>query len=221
MKYKFLLFDLDGTLVDTTEGVLKSAQSALQHFGILVETENLMNFFGPPLKYSFSTLYGLSESDAEKAIKIYTERYNSFGYIESQIFPEISEILTKAKEKGYILGVATSKPQDQAVEMLKYHSIIDHFDIISGATPDGMISQKHEVIIEALKQLKALEHKDKVLMIGDMRFDIIGAKKTGIDSLGIYTGTASENELEQEGATYVAYSFNELKQKLLIDFPKD
>ena len=69
MKYKFLLFDLDGTLVDTTEGVLKSARSALLHFGILVETENLMNFFGPPLKYSFSALYGLSESDSDEAIK--------------------------------------------------------------------------------------------------------------------------------------------------------
>lgn len=221
MKYKFLLFDLDGTLVDTTEGVLKSARSALLHFGILVETENLMNFFGPPLKYSFSALYGLSESDSDEAIKIYTERYNRFGYIESRIFPEISEILTKAKEKGYILGVATSKPQDQAIEMLKYHSILDLFDIVSGASPDGTISQKHEVIDEALKRLNALEHKEKVLMIGDMKYDIIGAKKTGIDSLGIYTGTASENELEKEGATYVAYSFNDLKQKLFVDFFKD
>ncbi len=85
MKFKYLLFDLDGTLIDTTEGVLKSAQNALKSFGIFVETENLMNFFGPPLQYSFSTLYGLSDADTNKAVEIYNERYNKFG-IANHIF---------------------------------------------------------------------------------------------------------------------------------------
>ncbi len=122
------------------------------------------------------------------------------------------------KEAGYILGVATSKPQDQAIEMLNYHSVYDYFDFISGASADGSISKKDEVIKEALRHFRITDELDKVLMIGDMKFDIIGAKKCGIDSFGIYTGTACTDELENEGANYVAYSFDELENKLLVDF---
>ena len=218
MKFKYLLFDLDGTLIDTTEGVLKSAQNALKSFGIFVETENLMNFFGPPLQHSFSVLYGLSDADTDKAIEIYNERYNKFGYSESHIFPKIKALLPKLKKAGYILGVATSKPQDQAIEMLNYHSVYDYFDFISGASADGSISKKDEVIKEALRHFGIIDELDKVLMIGDMKFDIIGAKKCGIDSFGIYTGTACIDELENEGANYVAYSFDELENKLRVDF---
>ncbi len=218
MKYKYLLFDLDGTLIDTTEGVLKSAQNALKFFDIYVETEKLMNFFGPPLKYSFSNLYGLSDNDADEAIKIYNERYNKLGYVESRIFPEMALLLPKLKEAGYILGVATSKPQDQAEEMLKFHSLSCYFDFISGSNADGSISTKDEVIEEALKHFGITDARNEVLMIGDMKYDIIGAKRTGIDSFGIYTGTASEDDLENEGADYVAYDFEELKNKLLNEF---
>ncbi len=218
MRYKYLLFDLDGTLIDTTEGVLKSAQNALKFFGVEVELKKLMNFFGPPLKYSFSTLYGLSDVDADKAIEIYNQRYAEFGYIESHIFPDVDVILKEAKKAGYILGVATSKPEDQAIHMLKHHSIDMYFDVISGASPDGAVSNKDEVIEQAFRRFGIVDNKSNVLMIGDMKYDIIGAKKAGIDSFGIYTGTAHEDELENENATYVAYSFNELRAKLLDEF---
>lgn len=218
MRYKYLLFDLDGTLVDTTEGVLKSAQNALENFGIFVELKNLMKFFGPPLQYSFSTFYGLDNEETNRAVEIYNERYKKYGYIESCIFPEIKNLLPKLKENGYILAVATSKPQDQAEEMLRYHSILEYFDIVSGASADGTISKKDEVIKEAILRFDIGEDKTKILMIGDMKYDIIGAKNVGIDSFGIYTGTAHENELENEGPTYVAYSFNELEKSLLIEF---
>lgn len=216
MRYKYLLFDLDGTLIDTTEGVLKSAQNALKSFGIFKETESMMNFFGPPLKYSFMNLYGLSDKDSDKAIEIYNERYNKYGCIESKIFPEIKALLPKLIKAGYILGVATSKPQDQAEEALKFHAIFNYFNVISGA--NDIVSKKDEVIEEALKQFGITDSRNGVLMIGDMKYDIIGAKKAGIDSFGIYTGTACENELESENADYVAYNFNELQSKLLGDF---
>ncbi len=218
MKYKYLLFDLDGTLVDTTEGVLKSAQHALKNFGIFVETENLMNFFGPPLKYSFSELYGLSESEAEKAIEIYLDRYEEHGFFESRVFPAVPSMLKKLKDAGYILGVATSKFEGHAIKMLEYHSIAKHFDFITGANIDETISKKHEVIEESIRRFGIKDKRSEALMIGDMKYDIIGAKKTGIDSFGIYTGTASENEHENEGATYIAHSFEELEKKLIDDF---
>lgn len=221
MKYQYLLFDLDGTLVDTTEGVLKSAQHALNYFGIYVALEDLMPFFGPPLKYSFTHLYGLSDADADKAITIYLERYAKHGFDESYVFPQIPPLLKKLKNMGYKLGVATSKFEEHAVETLKKHDIADFFDHITGANIDETISKKHEVIDELLRRFDATYSKDKVLMIGDMKYDIEGAKKTGIDSFGIYTGTASKNEHEAAGATYIAYSFEYLEEKLLCDFIND
>lgn len=217
MKYRYLLFDLDGTLVDTTEGVFKSAQFALSHFGIEVELNKLMPFFGPPLKYSFMNLYKLSESEADEAIRIYLERYEKKGFDESKVFYEIPELLRNLKNAGYIIGVATSKFEGHAVEMLKKHNIAHFFDYITGANIDETISKKHEVIEESLRRFGISDSRKNVLMIGDMKYDIEGAKKAGIDSFGIYTGTAQKNEHEQAGATYIAYSFSELKSRLLGD----
>ena len=218
MKYKYLLFDLDGTLVNTTEGVLKSAQFALKHFGISQPLNELMNFFGPPLKVSFTTLYGLTDEQAEEAIKLYLERYEAKGMAESCVYPEIPNLLEKLKKAGYKLGVATSKFEGHAIETLENHGIVSFFDYVTGANIDETISKKDEVIEESLRRFGISENRSSVLMIGDMKYDIIGAKKTGIDSYGIYTGTANENEHENEGATYIAYSFKELEDKLLGEF---
>ncbi len=215
MRYKYLLFDLDGTLVNTTEGVLKSAQNALKHFDIEVPLDELMPFFGPPLKVSFTTLYGLSEPEADEAVRIYLERYEQFGLKESSVYPEIPKLLKQLKDAGYILGVATSKYEGHAIETLQYHGILGFFDYVTGANIDETISKKNEVIEESLKRFNAQSNKSNVLMIGDMKYDVIGAQTVGIDSLGVYTGTAKENELETAGATYIAYSFNELHEFLL------
>ena len=189
MRYKYLLFDLDGTLIDTTEGVLKSAQNALKSFGIFKETESMMNFFGPPLKYSFMNLYGLSDKDSDKAIEIYNERYNKYGCIESRIFPEIKTLLPKLIKAGYILGVATSKPQDQAEEALKFHAIFNYFNVISGA--NDIVSKKDEVIEEALKQFGITDSRNDVLatvavLISTIVIDVAGDKispKVSVDGI--------------------------------------
>ena len=215
MKYKYLLFDLDGTLIDTTEGVLKSAQNALDHFGIHVELDNLMAFFGPPLKVSFTTLYGLTDSEADEAVRLYLERYEKKGFDGSRVYGEIPDLLSKLKKAGYKLGVATSKYEGHAIEALKHHGILDYFDYVTGASIDEKISKKHEVIEEAINRFNAGNERNSILMIGDMKYDIIGAKLSGLDSFGIYTGTAKEHEHEQAGATYIAYSFEDLEQYLL------
>jgi phosphoglycolate phosphatase len=93
MKYRYLLFDLDGTLIDTTEGVFKCAQYALKHFGIETDFNELRAFFGPPLKVSFSTLYHMPENDADSAVKYYLERYEKEGLKESRVYPEIPSLL--------------------------------------------------------------------------------------------------------------------------------
>ncbi len=217
MKYKYLLFDLDGTLFDTMEGVVKCTQHALASFNIDASLKELEIFMGPPLRYSFMTHYGLSEEDTSKAIATYRDRYETIGWKESSPFKEIPSLLAKLKNAGYILGVATSKYEGHARKMLEYHDLAKHFDYITGANQDESISKKHEVIEEALKRFGISDNRNEVLMIGDMKFDIIGAKTVGIDSYGIYTGTAKENEHEDAGATYIAYTFGEFEDKMLGD----
>lgn len=216
MKYSHLLFDLDGTLIDTLEGVVKCAQYALKHYGIEKSLEELRPFLGPPLRYSF-VKYGLSEEQAVEAIVKYRERYDQFGALESKLFDGIPELLNKLKNAGYSLGVATSKYEEYAKIMLKEFGIAHYFDYITGSNLDESISKKHEVIEEALRRFEISEKRDRALMIGDMKFDIEGAKIAKIDSLGVYTGTAQINEHENAGATYIANSFKELEKILLTD----
>ncbi len=216
MKYKYLLFDLDGTLVNTMEGVVKCAQYALKHYGIEATLKELEIFLGPPLRNSFIN-YGLTEEQAVEAIYKYRERYDEKGAEESQLFPEIPELLKKLKNAGYILGVATSKYEEYAKIMLSHFGIADMFDYITGSNLDESISKKHEVIQEALRRFGISDNKNCALMIGDMKYDDEGAALVGIDSFGVYTGTAKENEHEEAGATHIAYSFKELEERLLND----
>ena len=214
MKYKYLLFDFDGTLVNTMEGVVKCAQYALRFYGIEHTLKELEPFLGPPLRDSF-VRYGLTEEQAAEAIEKFRERYNEKGAEESELFPEVPELLRKLKNAGYKLGVATSKYEEYAKIMIDQFGLTDMFEYITGSNLDESISKKHEVIEEALRRFGIAHRKEEALMIGDMKYDHIGAKTAGIDSFGIYTGTAKENEHEDAGATYIAYSFNELEERLL------
>ncbi len=216
MKYKYLLFDLDGTLVNTMEGVVKCAQYALKHFGIEASLKELEVFLGPPLRKSFMD-YGLTEEQAVDAIYKYRERYDEKGADESQLFSEIPTLLQKLKNAGYILGVATSKYEEYAKIMLAHFGVSEMFDYITGSNLDESISKKHEVILEALRRFEISDKPQQALMIGDMKYDDEGAALAGIDCLGVYTGTAKENEHEEAGATYIAYSFKELEEMLLND----
>lgn len=215
MKYKYLLFDLDGTLLDTMEGVVKSAQFALKSFGIEASLKDLEKFLGPPLRHSFTTLYGLNDEQATEAIRIYRNRYDKESKAETKVFDEIPELLVKLKNAGYVLGVATSKLETQATMMLEHFNIAQHFQYITGSSLDERITKKHEVIEEALRRFNISSNREIALMIGDMKYDDIGAALVGVDCFGVYTGTAQPNEHEEAGATYIAYSFKELEDSLL------
>ena len=220
MKYKYLLFDLDGMLVDTLEGVVKSAQYALKHFGIEADITELDPFLGPPLTYSFMTYYNFTPERAAEAVAKYRERYDVKGVEECRLFDEVPGLLDDLKNAGYILGVATSKYEAYAGKMLNKLGIGCKFEYITGSNLEETISTKDEVIEEALRRFGISDKRSEALMIGDMKYDDIGAKKAGIDCFGVYTGTASPGEHESNGATYIAYSFEELR-KTLLDWAKD
>ena len=213
-----LLFDLDGTLTDPKEGITKSVQYALKSVGIEVNDLNdLMCFIGPPLIESFPTFYGLNEEKTEQAILKYRERYKDIGIFENGVYDGILDVLAACKNAGKTLCLATSKPEEYAVRILEHYGMSEYFDEAVGSTMDGSINYKDEVIMEAFRRLgiDSDEKKSRVIMIGDRKHDILGAKKCGIESLGVLFGYADEGELEEAGANYIAEDMEALKNMCL------
>ena len=211
---EILLFDLDGTLTDPKEGITKCVQYALSHFNIEVEDLNeLMCFIGPPLVESFREFYGFDKAKAELAVEKYRERFKDIGIFENGVYDGVIELLKACKQAGKKLCLATSKPEVFAVRILNKYSMSEYFDEVVGSTLDGTINSKDEVICEAFRRLDISDDKLKsnVIMIGDRKHDILGAKKCGIESIGVRFGYAKEGELEEAGADYIVSTVSELK----------
>ncbi len=206
MKYKYLLFDLDGTLVNTEEGIENCVIHALSHYGIEVSDKtSLRCFIGPPLVESFGRFYGFDENKAKEATAIYRQRYKTLGVYECSAYDGIADTLKSLRESGYILAVATSKPEVFANTILEKNELSQYFTCIAGATLDGSRDSKALVIKEALSRLDVKENElNEVLMIGDRLHDIVGAKECGIACMGVRYGFAKDGELEQYGADIIA-----------------
>lgn len=211
--YDLIMFDLDGTLVNSEEGITKSVQYALNAFRIEENNqENLKRFIGPPLVDGFMNYYNMTEEDALSAVKKYRERYSKIGVYENELFDGVINLLKTLKDSGKKLALATSKPHVFAREVLKSFNLTEFFDILVGAEFDGTRNDKADVIEEVLKQ--AGEYKNPI-MIGDRKHDIEGARKNGVDFIGVSFGFAPEGEFEQYGIDKVADNFKELLEFLL------
>lgn len=216
MKYKYLLFDLDGTLTDPKEGITSSVQYALKSFGIEEpDLDRLTSFIGPPLRESFMKDYGFSEKEAEEAVAKYREWFVPKGIFQNRIYPGIAEMLKVLKAGGRILAVASSKPQVFVEQILHHFNIYDYFSVIVGSELDGTRDSKEEVVEEALRRLgKGAEAPEGGVMIGDRKFDIAGGKEHKLVTVGVAFGYAEEGELEEAGADYVVDSVEDLRRLL-------
>lgn len=200
---KAVLFDLDGTLIDSFEGIAKSAQYALRRFGINEENlENLRPFVGPPLVESFQKWYGLSEEQAIEATDIYRERYRPIGILECSLYPGVEECIRTLKAEGYQIGMASSKPEEFCRRILEHFGLLDLFDDVVGATFDRRIDTKEEVLNEVLRRWSNIP-KDQMCLIGDTMFDLVGAKKIGIDCIAVSYGFGDAKEMLQNGAVAI------------------
>lgn len=161
--------------------------------------------------------YGLSEQQAEEAVTKYRERYVPTGIFENFAYAGIRELLRDLKAAGYYLGVATSKPEIMARRVLEKYELAEWFDVVTGCEMDGRRSRKSEVIEETLRRFRKTQPmaNGEILMIGDRKFDVLGAKETGLDSVGVYYGFAEPGELEAAGADYVVDTVAELGELLL------
>ncbi len=203
-KYDVILFDLDGTLTDPCEGITNSVAHALRKFDIQIsDKKELYKFIGPPLIDSFMEFYGFSEEKARLAVTFYREYFTTKGMLENAVYEGIEDMLKALTAAGKRLCVATSKPEPFAVKILEHFGIAHYFEYIAGATLDETRTKKHEVIEYALETMKIAD-RSGVLMVGDRKFDILGAHACSLDALGVLFGYGNREELAAAGADYIA-----------------
>ncbi len=202
--YEYVFFDLDGTLTDPGEGITNGVAYALEKFGIhTTDRAELYKFIGPPLLESFTEFYGLTEAQAYQAIAYYREYYAPKGLLENVVYDGIEALLQELVRRGKRLCLATSKPETFARAILEHFGLAKYFHYIAGATLDGTINKKHEVIAYALEQCGITDNA-KVVMVGDRKHDVLGAAEHSIDCIGVLFGYGDRPELEAAGAAYIA-----------------
>ena len=212
-KIDTLLFDLDGTLTDSTEGILNCLIYAIERMGFEVP-EDTNIFLGPPIRQSFAEFLGMNGEQVDEAVRIFRERYSDTGLFENRVYDGIPGMLERLKSGGKRLMVATSKPQVYAVRIFERFGLAQYFEIVGGAELDGSRDYKDEVIEYVLAKA-GITDRSTVLMIGDRRQDVLGAHKTDIECMGILWGYGSVEELTQAGADYIARTPQEAADMLL------
>jgi len=206
-----VIFDMDGTLINSKAVLTKSLQYAVAKFGIDVENpDTLTHLLGPPLRYTMQSYFKLSKEDADTATDIFHEHYAATGMKKEEPFIGIYETLDTLKKRGHVLGVATAAPQDFAEEILAHHELAQYFSAIAGSSPSR---RDKAIIIEyCLEQFvgQGIEHGEPIIMIGDRDRDITAAKELGIRSIGAEYGYASPGELKNAGADHLIESHSDL-----------
>lgn len=228
--YQYILFDLDGTLTDPKQGITASVQYALHRMGIEEpDLDKLEPFIGPPLLDSFHEFYGFDEEQGQQAVVYYRERFSVTGLFENEVYPGMEQLLAKLRAAGKKLAVASSKPGVFVDRILEHFGLDTYFDVVVGSELDGTRAKKEEVVEEALRLLlpeelfqgimevkgeKSPEKYDTVVMVGDRRFDVEGAKAFHIASVGVNYGYAAPGELSTAGADVVVETVEELGEVL-------
>lgn len=208
---KTILFDLDGTLTDSGEGIINCASLALEYFGLPVPSrEEMRVFVGPPLHDTFIK-FGVPADKTDEAIAVYRSRYIPIGKFENIPYPGIREMLASLQEQGHKLFVATSKPETTAVEILEHFDLAKYFTQICGAALDRSRVTKEDVIAYLLNQNDV---GSEIIMVGDTAFDVIGAKKHGIPTLGVSWGYGDVADMIKAGAVKIVYNAEELLSSL-------
>lgn len=203
LKYKAVLFDLDGTINDSGPGIMNSARYALEKMGYPVPgEETLRRFVGPSLIYSFRTFCGMNEEDAQQAVVWYRACYTGGEDYNLTIYDGMVSLFETLRGRGALLAVVTSKPQDMAEKILTHFGLRGYFDCVAGRDMENESSQKCQLILRALQELNISPRE--AVMVGDTRYDIIGAREAGCDSIGVTYGYGTKEELLEQKATYLA-----------------
>ena len=216
--YQNLLFVLDGSLANSTEGITKCVQNALLLMGIEEpDLKKLEVFIGPPLRASYMKYYGMTAEQAEEGIELYRQRYTDIGIWENKVYPGMMELLGLLKQNGFRLGMCTAKPEVFAVRIAEHFGFNDFLVDVTGCSLDGKTDNKALVVAESLRKwgLDTPEKKATVALVGDRREDVMAAHANGIACIGVGFGFASPGELEEAGCEHYAATMADLKALLL------
>ncbi|MBI4085607.1 MAG: HAD hydrolase-like protein [Candidatus Liptonbacteria bacterium] len=207
---KTVLFDLDGTMVDSREGIAGSIRHAMTGLGYEASVSgDLCWCIGPPLRNSFEKLLRSSDANLiDKAIALYRQRFSAVGWRETKIYPRIPEVLDAVRGLGFSLCVATSKPQAYAARIVRHFGLERFFDSVYGSMFNGGLSDKGELIAYVLDD-RGVE-SGETIMVGDHKNDIVGAKKCGVPCIAVLYGYGSEEELTASGATFTVKAPEEI-----------
>lgn len=211
MKYDAVLLDFDGTIADTGEGIYDSVRYAVRAMGFDPLPEEIVHtFIGPPIFSSFKRTLNLSDEDSAKAVEKYREQYIRDGIYRLSFYDGMEKLLNDIKKSGIKLAVASSKPENFIIEILKYLKISDLFDFISAPESDRAPESKTALVERAVTVLNV--DKSKTVMIGDRHFDIEGAREAKVDSIGVTFGFGDKDELIKSGADYIADSTGDIRR---------
>ncbi|MEJ1230813.1 MAG: HAD hydrolase-like protein [Galbitalea sp.] len=210
-----ILFDLDGTIVDSAPGITKTLAYTFEELGRPVPSPaELLAYVGPPILDSFRDRAGMSLGEAAEALAIYRPRYLEMGAFDSTLFPGIAEVVRAVRAAGIPMSLATSKPETPATLMLSHFGLLDSFDVVTGASDDEVRSSKEDVVAEALRRLVALgADVSNTVHVGDRKHDVEGAAANGVPTIFSDWGYGSAEE--QAGSLAVAHSPAELHSLLL------
>ena len=208
---KAILFDLDGTLTDSGEGIINCAQYAFQQMGYPVPPREQMGVFvGPPLWDTFEK-FGIPRERTDEAVNVFRSRYVPIGKFENTPYPGIRELLENLKKRGNLLYVATSKPETTAVEILEHFDLAGYFDRICGADLEKKRNSKDAVIAYLLERAGS---NAEMIMVGDTEYDVLGAAAHGIPTIGVSWGYGDVAAMEKAGAKAIANTTKELLEML-------
>jgi phosphoglycolate phosphatase len=209
MKYINVLFDLDGTLTDPYLGITNAVKYSLEKFGIVEKNDNRLKLFiGPPLENSFAEHYSFNKNDSKTAVKYYREYFSEKGIYENKLYEGIETILRELNKRNKNCIIATSKPEIFANEILRYFNIQNYFKYIVGSNLDGTLSEKEDIIKHIIQNYRL--NKNDTIMVGDRKYDLIGARKNGIDCIGVLYGYGTLEELEREHPKYLCNDILEI-----------
>jgi len=215
-KFKAVIFDFDGTFADSGDGIRRCVEYALEKYDIPVGDKSKLNYFvGPPLHVGFGDMYGANDEQCEKLIEAYRDRYARIGVYEAELYEGIVELVNTLKKNGIKVGIASSKPKFFIDQVMKYLGTSELFDTVVGTQLDNHNADKTELINTALKNLEITD-KHVSVMVGDRLYDVNGAKRAGVLSVGVLYGYGSETELKDAGADFLAHDVTGL-YKILLD----